>query len=225
MARLRAAAPRVTAALPEPFAQGWREGPSWRRQVTIGAVLLGHVTLLWLTLQARRLPAGSSDERQLVVLRLVPPKPVPHQRVGQASARAAAAVAPGMLLMAPQDMPAQAPAVARDGPAPQAGLEGSAGAAWSAGPAASAARGLDLRPSAEVLRGALANPATLDPRSNSPKPTFEERIAMGLDPELCVKLVRDDDGVVRRRMGRLGRAQTLLQSSHGVTGDGVRVCE
>lgn len=93
------------------------------------------------------------------------------------------------------------------------------------GMAALGVRGLDLKPSVEILRGALANPATTDPRSNSPKPTFEERIAMGLDPNLCVKLERDPEGHVRRRMGRLVEALSLLQASQGVGAKGATVCE
>jgi hypothetical protein len=99
------------------------------------------------------------------------------------------------------------------------------GVAQSPAPPASGARALNLKPSAEVLRGALANPATSDPRSNSPKPTFEERIAMGLDPDLCVKLERDADGVVRRRMGRMARTLTHLQATQGAGAKDVRTCE
>ncbi|HSI46634.1 MAG TPA: hypothetical protein VLA61_00015 [Ideonella sp.] len=50
-------------------------------------------------------------------------------------------------------------------------------------PVARAASGaLVLTPSREVLRESFANPGVLDPRSNTPVPTFEERIAMGMDP-------------------------------------------
>ena len=105
------------------------------------------------------------------------------------------------------------------------GTEASPGAAPSPGEPASSSGALNLKPSPEILRGALANPATTDPRSNSPKPTFEERIAMGLDPSLCVKLERDAEGVVRRRMGRLVNATSLLQASHGVGAQGLLVCE
>lgn len=108
---------------------------------------------------------------------------------------------------------------------PGQGSEGAPAASPLSSATAPGPKGLDLKPSAEILRGALVNPATVDPRSNSPKPTFEERMAMGLDPSLCVKLDRDPDGTVRRRMGRLGRAQSLLQSSQGVGAQGLLVCE
>lgn len=84
---------------------------------------------------------------------------------------------------------------------------------------------LALRPSREVLLGSLgSNPAVTDPRSNTPKPTFEERLAMGLNPELCVKVERLPDGTFRRSMGRwrsgVTSAQaTGLNSAGGAIGD------
>lgn len=203
----------------------WRAGEAKRRQVAVCAVVVGHAALLLLVWQARRLPAGAAGERPSVVLRILPvqlPATVPERR-WQAQAPALRAPVTGLIL--PPAVPASPGADAAVPAAQAPGSEVAARPAGLPGAAASGAKGLDLKPSAEVLRGALVNPATTDPRSNSPKPTFEERIAMGLDPSLCVKLERDSDGTVRRRMGRLGRAQSQLQSTHGVGAQGLLVCE
>lgn len=196
----------------------WRLASSRRRQVAVCAVLLGHAVLLLLVLQARRWPAGGEEARRSVVLRLVPQPPQLRQRAARVQARPPAAASPGI---SPRPTPTLSAAPSGEG----APVVAATGAAVSPGAAASAPGALNLRPSPEILRGALANPATTDPRSNSPKPTFEERIAMGLDPELCVKLERDADGFVRRRMGRLVNATSLLQSTHGVGARGLLVCE
>ena len=74
------------------------------------------------------------------------------------------------------------------------------------------------------MLGALANPAVNDPRSNSPKPTFEERIAMGLDPELCVKLERLPDGSIQRSMGKAAERAIGHPEHHGTGARGIKVC-
>lgn len=186
-------------------------------------MLLGHAALLLLAWQARRLPAGGGDARHAVELRMVPPAPRPRERSARAEALPPAMAPITLPLIALPALPGVAELAAVAGAAaPGAPLGGAPGLS---GLAASGVRGLDLKPSAEILRGALANPATTDPRSNSPKPTFEERIAMGLDPSLCVKLERDADGHVRRRMGRLVDALSSLQATQGVGAKGVKVCE
>ncbi len=155
------------------------------------------------------------------------PSPLERRRLPEvARVRAPAALPqlPNVPLPALPTLPSEPTLPVAGGDAVATGSPASLGAA-AAGAAASGPRALDLRPSIAVLRGALVNPATVDPRSNSPKPTFEERVAMGLDPTLCVKLERDPDGTVRRRMGKLGRAQSLLQSTHGVGAQGLLVCE
>ncbi|XHS79935.1 hypothetical protein ACFJGW_08130 [Burkholderiaceae bacterium UC74_6] len=103
------------------------------------------------------------------------------------------------------------------------GLDGTAVA--TPGLAASGPAGLNLAPSREVLRGALANPATSDPRSNSPKPTVEERIAMSLDPGLCLLAERLPDGTIRRRMSRWQRVQSTMSAVHGQGQGQARICE
>lgn len=173
-----------------------------------------------------RRPPAASEARRAVVLRLVPPAAAPRERAARVEARQPVLSSPGLRLILPPDLAAPSTG---DGPPPagEVGAPGTAavGAALSPGSAASGAGALNLRPRIEILRGALANPATTDPRSNSPRPTFEERIAMGLDPDLCVKLERDADGVVRRRMGRMARTLTHLQSTQGVGAKDVRTCE
>jgi hypothetical protein len=92
-------------------------------------------------------------------------------------------------------------------------------------PAGSAASGaLVLTPSREVLRGALANPAVMDPRSNTPTPTFEERMAMGMNPDLCLKVERMPDGTQRRSLMRSVELPSTLQAEHGHKTALVRVC-
>lgn len=176
--------------------------------------------MLLLVWQARRLPLDSSETRCSVVLRLMPPTPV-LERAARVEASQPVIVPPALRLLPPPTLAEGLHAAA--GESAHGAAEG--GAALSPGAAASGAGTLNLRPSAQILRGALANPATTDPRSNSPRPTFEERIAMGLDPSLCVKLERDAEGQARRRMGRLVDAESLLQSTQGVGAKGVKVCE
>ncbi len=194
-----------------------------RRQVAVGAVLLGHAALLLLAWQARQLPAGRSDARHALELRLLRPMLRPRERWARVEASPPAAAPVALTLILPPALPDVEEGLGASSAATPGGSVGSV--AGAPGLAASGARGLDLKPSAEVLRGALVNPATTDPRSNSPKPTFEERIAMGLDPNLCVMLERDPDGRVRRRMGRLVDALTLLQATHGVGAKSMKVCE
>lgn len=202
----------------------WRLASSRRRQMAVWVVLAGHAALWMLVLHERRLPAAGSEARRSLVLHLVPQPRPPRERVARMEARQPASTSPAVSLRQQPVLPATP-----DAEGPSAGGVGEpvavAGSALSPGMAAFAPGALNLRPSPEVLRGALANPATTDPRSNSPKPTFEERIAMGLDPNLCVRLERDADGAVRRRMGRLVNATSLLQSTHGVGAKSVQVCE
>lgn len=175
---------------------------------------MGHAVLLWMLCETRRVPSVAGEARQSLALRVVPPAPRPRsERVQTAAPPARRPMAVPEFVVGADDRPALA-----------GGSEAS-GVVTSPGPPASGGGALNLQPSAEVLRGALANPATSDPRSNSPKPTFEERIAMGLDPDLCVKLERDADGVVRRRMGRMARTLTHLQATQGVGAKDVRTCE
>jgi hypothetical protein len=84
---------------------------------------------------------------------------------------------------------------------------------------------LQLRPSREVLRGALANPATSDPRANSPRPTANERMAMAFDPTLCVLEERLPDGSVHRRWGRMARVMSAIEARTGHQGMDTYSCQ
>lgn len=188
--------------------------------MVVWAVLLGHAALWMLVLQSRRPPAGAVEARRSLVLQLLP-SPRPPRVEARQPVAAPAGFSPRRALAPPVAAATDIVAVGTEA-SPSAAA---AGAAPSPGAPASSSGALNLKPGPDILRGALANPATTDPRSNSPKPTFEERIAMGLDPSLCVKLERDAEGVVRRRMGRLVNATSLLQASHGVGAQGLLVCE
>lgn len=187
------------------------------------AVLMGHAVLLLLFWQESLRPAASSEVRRALALRLVSPSQPPRLRRVQAEAPSWPGLPSNVPPVAPPDFAVAS--TAATGPGADVAPAGTPGAAPSPARPASGGAPLDLRPRAEVLRGALANPATTDPRSNTPRPTVEERIAMGLDPDLCVKLERDAQGVVTRRMGRMARTLTHLQASQGVGAKDVRTCQ
>lgn len=185
---------------------------SRRRAVAVSAVCLGHVLVLLAVWELRQAPARSVDDRA----RPVPIRWLPERRERAPQARAVAQPRPAPAL------PARHPAIAVDAPVEPVGVSstlravpadaGETGAATVAAGGASAP--LALRPSREVLLGSLgSNPAVTDPRSNTPRPTFEERLAMGLNPELCVKLERLPDGSLRRSMGRWRNGVTSAQAT------------
>ncbi|MCO5975142.1 hypothetical protein [Ideonella oryzae] len=82
---------------------------------------------------------------------------------------------------------------------------------------------MSLTPDDKVMQGTPKNAALTDPRSNTPKPTFEERIAIGMDPDLCVKVERLPDGSTRRSLVRRVRIPTLA-ATQGVGAASVAVC-
>lgn len=84
--------------------------------------------------------------------------------------------------------------------------------------------GLVLTPERKVLLGTDNNPALSDLRSNTPKPTFEERIAMAMDPALCLKVERIADGSIRRSLVRGLLVAPPSQATHGHKSPAVRVC-
>lgn len=189
------------------------------------AVCLGHVLVLLAVWELRQAaPRGVADKARPVVIRLLPER---RQRAPRAEPAAPAARAqpprlPLLEAVTPVEparvsstlVPVAAAASSAAGDA--AGQAGAVAAASGAGSAP-----LSLKPSREVLLGSLgSNPAVTDPRSNTPKPTFEERLAMGLNPALCVKLERLPDGSIRRSMGRLSGALTSAQATGLTTGGG-----
>lgn len=202
----------------------WLPGaPVWRPRAVMLAVLMGHAVLLLLFWQARLQPATSSEARRALAVRLVASVQPPRPRRAPAGAPHSPGPPANVSPLAPPDFTVAATTAA--GPGADAVPAGTPGTPPSPARAASGSAPLDLRPRAEVLRGALANPATTDPRSNTPRPTVEERIAMALNPELCVKLERDAQGVVTRRMGRMVGTLTHLQATLGVGAMSVSTCQ
>jgi len=193
-----------------------------RRAVAASAVCLGHVLLLLAVWQSRQGATGEVEARRSVLILL------PVMRSDRAAATPARLIPPRR----PVELPGMAsepvtPVETSAGAAPAGGSaepgQGATGVAMP-GLAASGPAALVLKPQRDVMLGALSNPAVNDPRSNSPKPTFEERIAMGLDPELCVKLERLPDGSIRRSMGRMAQAQSAIQNTYGTGPHGIKVC-
>lgn len=81
-----------------------------------------------------------------------------------------------------------------------------------------------MKPGREVLRGSLANPATQDPRTNTPRPSVEEKIALGLNPDLCLKEERMADGTFRRYLAKRQVVPTAAQAYTGVRTERIAVC-
>lgn len=191
-------------------------------------MLAGHLAVLLVAWEMKTASPRDAEARRTIMLRLIPVTKPPRVARAEATRQEVAA-----LPRRARDQPADredvrsvlAPVAAAPTAAAEAGTAGQGSGISSAPPGWAASAPLALKPGREVLLGSLANPAVNDPRSNSPKPTFEERIAMGLDPELCLKMERLPDGSVRRTMSRLVQAQTTLQNTHGVGARGTRVCE
>lgn len=194
-----------------------------RRAVAASAVCLGHALVLMAVWQLRQTPPRSADDKdRSVLIRLLPER---RERARPAApAPTLPAPRPAVQPITPLDpervsstlvaVPATAAASASAGAAEVAGHAGVAAA-----PSGSGSAPLALKPSREVLLGSLgSNPAVTDPRSNTPKPTFEEKMAMGLDPGLCVKVERLPDGTLQRSMGRWRSGLTGAQATGLTTG-------
>ncbi|MEO6276629.1 hypothetical protein [Roseateles sp.] len=198
--------------------------PSRRRAVAASAVCLGHVLVFLAVWQARQALPREAEARTSVAVRLIAER---RERAARATpSPPARAAAPRAVEQIPALAPVEAAAGVSTAAAPSTSVEPGQGSAVAGLPglAASGPVALVLKPQRDVMLGALANPAVNDPRSNSPKPTFEDRIAMGLDPELCVKLERLPGGSVRRSMGRLANAQSAIQNTYGTGAHGIKVC-
>ncbi|MCE4554702.1 hypothetical protein [Pelomonas cellulosilytica] len=207
-------------------------GPRWpRRRVLAATAVLGtHLLLLWVLWHLKQPARPHGKASVSIPIRFVPDR---QARVRPADEQVAATrarvrtppvqtpvvippVEPGVEAVAPSVSEATSSTGAIGQSGPLAGTPGNS---------ASAPGALTLKPSREVMLGSLSNPATTDPRSNTPKPTFEERIAMGLDPELCVKVERLPNGEIRRRMGKMVNAQSAIQNTHGTGPHGIKVCQ
>ena len=207
--------------------------PLPRRTVAVSAVCAGHVLVLLALLSDRQAtPRDKAAAPRLLQIRLLP---APRVQAAAAPAVPATPTTPRASMPAqvvaglrPPDVPAaavseHAPVPAPPAPAASAGDAGAPAADPGGATATAAGRDaaeLSLKPSREVLLGSLgSNAAVNDPRSNTPRPTFEERIAMALNPELCVKVERLPDGTIRRSMGKWRSVLSTAQSS-GVTSGG-----
>ncbi len=201
---------------------GPRAGLSRRRAAAASAVLGAHVLVLFAIWEMKVAAAPQArDAVRDITLRLLskPVEPRMRERVDPPLQPALPRIT---LLPPPQMTEGLAPPVVQG--TSSIGLDGTASAA-APGLPASGPRGLNLTPSRDVLRGALANPATSDPRSNSPVPTFEERIAMGLDPDLCLLTERMPDGSTRRRLTKYKRVQSTMSAVHAQGQGSARICE
>ena len=199
-----------------------RAGFSRRRAAAASAVLGAHVVVLFAIWEMKVAAAPQArDAVRDITLRLLskPVEPRMRERVEPPLQPALPRIS---LLPPPQMTEGLGPPVVQG--ASSIGLDGTASAA-APGLPASGPRGLNLTPSRDVLRGALANPATSDPRSNSPVPTFEERIAMGLDPDLCLLTERMPDGSTRRRLTKYKRVQSTMSAVHAQGQGSARICE
>ncbi len=198
-----------------------------------------HVALVLIAWQMKLATPRGNEPPRSITIRLIPEKPVRRERAQAAAAampptnRAASPIKPitaiSSIVVPPLPLPTEtdnAPTAGAASPAPgtsHVGLDG--GAAAGPGYAASGPRGLALTPGRAVMQGSLANPAVNDPRSNSPRPTFEERFAMGLDPTLCLKWERLPDGTTRRALIHRKEAQSTMSATHGGRTKPVMVCE
>ncbi|MFG6457606.1 hypothetical protein [Roseateles sp. BYS96W] len=198
--------------------------PSRRRAFAASAVCAGHALVLLGLLQHRQAPSRDAAEpARLLQVRLLsaPRTPAPQAPAAPRRPSPVAAAAP-QPVAAPVALPAPARSIAEPVAAPASPGGAEAAAAASSGPVSGGGGGgaLSLKPSRDVLLGSMgSNEAVNDPRSNTPKPTFEERIAMALNPELCVKVERLPDGTIKRSMGKWRGVQSTAQSS-GVTSGG-----
>lgn len=221
-----------------------------RRRVTaLLAVLAVHIGLVYLGWTLKVVVSVTRDMPIVTQLRLIPLPPLVLARaqVRRPSEGGRRAGRDGLVpalrgpshdqLSAPAaPAPVEPKAVARgvvSAGSGQVGLDGSERATGmevsASHPASSRAfqvrssSGLALTPEDKVMQGTPKNPALTDPRSNTPQPTFEERIAIGMNPELCVKVERLPDGSTRRSLVKRVRVPTLA-ATQGVGAASVGVC-
>lgn len=219
--------------------------PPTPRGRALGAAALAHLLLLLLAwhlkppLESRE----SSPARRSSTLRLLAPTAPSQGARPLASALVPPPPPPASLpiglrtqvslMMDPAEWgsaPTPSPTAVSSGPRSSAdtaqsfgtvGLDGAA--AVPQGPASGPQR-LAMKPGREVLRGSLANPATQDPRTNTPRPSVEEKIALGLNPDLCLKEERMADGTVRRYLAKRRVVPTAAQAYTNVRSERIAVC-
>lgn len=174
-------------------------GRRWPAWVAVVGLHLGLALLLW---QHRPPAPHASDERRLVTLRLLPPDRPP----------APARPAPSPPLLRAPLLPAITPVPAPKEEAPPATTAPAPPAAMDVPPPAEPARTtlrLTLPPGYAASSAAARNPALSDPRSNTARPSFEERIAEATGGEgAWVEEPKDNHSLV---VGALGDRRTVLR--------------
>jgi hypothetical protein len=143
-------------------------GRHWPARVAVVGLHLAVFALLW---QHRPPPQHEARERRLVTLRLLP---LPDR---QAPPQAAPRPVLPLRALPPRDAPAPLPVpdTATAEPAPAAPAALALPPPTSEPPRATLR--LTLPPGYAASTAAARNPALSDPRSNTPRPTFEDRIA------------------------------------------------
>jgi len=194
-------------------------GARWRRGLA-AAVALGFNLLLYLLLVPRLPDGGPARMREAVPLRLVAARPQPVARVESRAAQ------PAVRRLAPRPPPALDEAPGGPGGEPAAADASAPPLAPAPLPAPPrlnlALPGRDRRgPASPALdtRSAALN----DPRANSARPRFEERLSLATGTAECVLATRKPDGSVHRRFGRLVYLETLHAAATNVK-DLVPVC-
>ncbi|RTL46833.1 MAG: hypothetical protein EKK53_01880 [Burkholderiales bacterium] len=146
-------------------------GSRWPARVAVVGLHLAVFALLW---QHRPPPLQGPRERRIVTLRLVPlpdRRPPPVTLPARVPPRAAPLPSRRGNERAPEDLPTAAPPLP---PAP------TAAAVTAPTPPVEPLRAplrLTLPPGYAASSAAARNPALSDPRSNTPRPTLEDRIA------------------------------------------------
>lgn len=208
-----------------------RERGGRRRLAVLAGVALAHVAVvqLWTMAMARKTPAPQRSRAIEVVLKPMEVQRVPPPPVSPEEPRWVPPLRMLPIPVVPEIAPAaeSPPGESADGVARRA--DGPGAMAQAPGTAASGA--LNLRPSKQALMGGFANPAVVDPRANSPRPTAEERMAMAINPDICLKVERLPDGSERRSwskyimvMPAIGNQPSTILPSGSLAGKAIRVC-
>lgn len=143
----------------------------WIARGLVGGLHLALLAALWLH---RPPPLDHPGERRLTTVRLVLPRPKQTPAPVPSTAPTQRKPRPELPDIAPLPFRTEAPGAASPAPAPAA--EPAPAAMAPAEPPRTTLR-LMLPPGYAASSAAARNPALSDPRSNTPRPTFEDRIA------------------------------------------------
>lgn len=198
-----------------------------RRMATVMGVVLVHgmVVVVWTWSSTKR---TTPPVREIAITVALKPMESPPQSRSETLSAVPRALPPSLLVIPPTEQettwtPTNSPGWEHDWTRPRS--DGSSQQAEGPSSASSAPGGpLVLTPSKEAIKGAFANPAVVDPRANSPRPNAEERMAMAIDPSLCLKVDRDPDGTERRSWSHYTEVVPAITQQTGLKGKPVRVC-